>query len=116
MLQYLPDDRGILNAGDDVHGRTNAVGAWMRRNGHLGRSTADSAGCHVNVEHPLEPLCPGHRHMTLRGCLLIRICCNFPGTPAPPGWGVGCELVFKLLPGADTNHGSVFPNDNLPGE
>jgi len=27
MIQYLPDDRGILNAGDDVHGRTNAVGA-----------------------------------------------------------------------------------------
>ncbi len=27
MLQYLPDDCGILNAGNDVHGRTNAVGA-----------------------------------------------------------------------------------------
>jgi len=29
---------------------------------------------------------------------------------------VGCELVFKLLLGAGTNHGSVFPNDNRPGE
>jgi hypothetical protein len=29
---------------------------------------------------------------------------------------VGCELVLKPLLGADTNHGSVFPNDNLPDE
>jgi hypothetical protein len=28
---------------------------------------------------------------------------------------VGCELVIKLLLGADTNHNSVFPNDNRPG-
>ena len=27
---------------------------------------------------------------------------------------VGCELVIKLLLGADTNHGSVFSNDNRP--
>ena len=27
MVQYLTDDRGILIAGDDVHGRTNAVRA-----------------------------------------------------------------------------------------
>ncbi len=27
MVQYLPDDRWIFNAGNDVHGRTNAVGA-----------------------------------------------------------------------------------------
>ena len=30
--------------------------------------------------------------------------------------GVGCELVFKPLLGADTNHGSAFPNDNRPSE
>ncbi len=29
---------------------------------------------------------------------------------------VGCELEFKLLLAADTNHGSVFPNYNRPGE
>jgi hypothetical protein len=29
---------------------------------------------------------------------------------------VGCELVFKPRLGADTNHGSAFPNDNRPGE
>ena len=27
MVQYLPDHPGVLNAGNDVHGRTNAVGA-----------------------------------------------------------------------------------------
>jgi hypothetical protein len=29
---------------------------------------------------------------------------------------VGSELVVKPLPGADTNHGSVFPKDSRPGE
>ena len=29
---------------------------------------------------------------------------------------VGCELEFKPLLAADTNHGSAFPNDNRPGE
>jgi len=110
MVQYLADDCGILNAGDDVQGCTNAVGAWMRRNGHLGRSTADSAGFHVNLTsgrlllvHTRLSRCPqviardgmyasfagartGHRHMTLRECFLIRICCNFPDAPASPGW------------------------------
>jgi hypothetical protein len=39
MVQYLPDDHGILNAGD-----------------YLGCSTADSAGFHVNVEYPFQSL------------------------------------------------------------
>ena len=30
--------------------------------------------------------------------------------------GVGCELAFKPLLGIDTNHGSVFPNDNRLSE
>ena len=37
MVQYLPDDRWIFNAGNDVHGRTNAAGAWMRRSGEIYR-------------------------------------------------------------------------------
>jgi hypothetical protein len=26
------------------------------------------------------------------------------------------RVIFKPLPGADTNHGSVLPNDNRPAE
>ena len=87
MVQYLPDDYGIVNAGNDVHGRTNAVGAWMRRNGNPGRTTADSAGFHVNVEHPLEPLCPAHCHMRLYGCFLILIRRHLAAALAPLGRG-----------------------------
>jgi len=29
---------------------------------------------------------------------------------------VGCELEFKPLLAADTNHGSAFPNDTRPDE
>jgi hypothetical protein len=68
MVQYLPDDHWILNAGD-----------------HPGRGTADSASFHVNVEHPFQSLSPGHCHMTLRGCFLILISSNFPVTLAPLG-------------------------------
>jgi len=27
MVQYLPDDGGVFDTSNDVHGRTNAVGA-----------------------------------------------------------------------------------------
>ena len=37
MVQNLPDDHWILNAGD-----------------HLGRSAADLASFHVNIEHPFQ--------------------------------------------------------------
>jgi hypothetical protein len=30
--------------------------------------------------------------------------------------GVGCEIEFKLLPGADTNHDNTSPSDIRPGE
>jgi len=68
MVQYLPDDRWIFNAGN-----------------HLGRATADSAGFHVNVEHPFQSLSPGHCHMALRGRFLILTFCHFPAARAPPG-------------------------------
>jgi len=77
MVQYLPDDRGILNAGD-----------------YPGRTTTDSAGFHVNVEYPLESLSPAHRYMSLRECFLILTeCfliltfCHFRAALAPPGRG-----------------------------
>ena len=71
---------------------------------HLGRSTTDSAGFHVNVEYPYQSLSlmliamdgmyagfagakTGHRHMTLRGCFLILIRCQIWAALAPPGRG-----------------------------
>jgi hypothetical protein len=43
VIEYLPDHYRILNAGDDLHS-----------------ATALLADLHVNVEHPLEALGPGH--------------------------------------------------------
>ena len=55
----------------------------MRRSGHLRRATADAAGFHVNIEYPLESLCPSHGHMALCGCLLVLAFCCFLATLAP---------------------------------
>ncbi len=54
MVQYLADDRGILNAGN-----------------HLGRSTADSAGFHVNVGIGLNPSLYGTHSMRRTKATLI---------------------------------------------
>ena len=70
MVQNLPDDRWIFNAGN-----------------YLGRTTADPAGRNVNIEHPFQSLSPGHRNMALCGCFLILIRCHFPAALAPPGRG-----------------------------
>ena len=69
MLQYLPDDCGVFDTSN-----------------HLRATTAGPAGLNVNVEHPFQSLSPCHRDMAFCGRFLIRICCNFPGTPASPGW------------------------------
>jgi len=61
LRQYLLNDDGILNAGN-----------------YLSRAIADSAPLNINIEHPLESLRPRHRHMTLGGCFLVLILCNFP--------------------------------------
>jgi len=58
MTAHCPDDHGILNAGNDVHGRTNAVGA-----GCAGTATLAAAPqtrvFHVNVELPRRPVLAG---------------------------------------------------------
>jgi hypothetical protein len=56
MVQYLPDDHGVFDTSNDVHGRTNAVGAWMLRNSHLRATTAGPAGFNVNIEHSFQSL------------------------------------------------------------
>ncbi len=48
---------------------------------------ADPAGFHVNVEYPFQSLSPTHRHVSLRGCFLILIRCQFWAALAPPGRG-----------------------------
>ena len=69
MGQYHLDDHRVFDAGD-----------------HFDGTTADSAGLNVNIEHPLESLCPGHRHMALRGRFLILILCSFLTALAPLCW------------------------------
>ena len=35
MFKDLLDNRWVFHAGDDMQGRINAAGAWMRRSGDL---------------------------------------------------------------------------------
>jgi len=59
MSQYFINDHRVFDAGDDMHGRTNAAGAWMRESGHFGRSIAAfTAYLDVDIEHPLEAAAP----------------------------------------------------------
>ena len=44
VSEYLLDHHRIFNTGDDVHGRTNAVGAEMCRNGDLDGAAAFAVG------------------------------------------------------------------------
>jgi hypothetical protein len=70
MRQNSLNHRRIFNAGNDL----NLPGAPL-------------AGLDVNIEHPFEPLHPGHRHMALRRHLVLPA---LPGgltplaPPAPP--------------------------------
>jgi len=49
MSEYLADYHRVFDAGNDVHGRTNAVGAGMRRNGDPDVATAFTAGFDINI-------------------------------------------------------------------
>ncbi len=75
VCQYLPDHRRILDTGDHPH-----------------RTAAFAAGVNVDVEHPLEPLCPTHRSTAL-GRRLIGITARF--LLATPRWR-HCGLVLAV--------------------
>jgi len=77
------DQRRLLDARNDVQGRTNAAGAWMRRSGNPHRLAAARAALHVDAKDPLQPLCPAHRHMPLDRGLLGLSSHTLP--PAPSG-------------------------------
>jgi len=48
VSEYLLNNCRVFDTSDDVHGRTNAVGAWMRRNGDPDITTTFTAGFYVN--------------------------------------------------------------------
>ena len=75
MGQYRLDDHGVFNASD-----------------HLRSATADTAGLHINIEHPLESLSPRHCHVALCGRFLILTFCHFLPALAPPGRGYPCSM------------------------
>ena len=37
----------------------------------LGRTTAGAERFHIDIECPLEPLCPSHSRMALGGCFFV---------------------------------------------
>ena len=51
VSEYLLDHNWVFNTGDDVHGRTNAAGAGMRRSGDLDRTAAFTAGFNINIAY-----------------------------------------------------------------
>ncbi len=74
MREYLLDDQWVFDAGDDVHGRTNAASAWMRKSGHFDRTAAGTARLNVDIEHPLETL--GLNLMAARRSAGFRSCAS----------------------------------------
>ena len=54
MIQNLLDGHRIFHTGDDPH-----------------RAPALRAGFNVDIEHPFQPLGPGHRHMALGDAAII---------------------------------------------
>ena len=48
VVKYLPDHDRVFNTSNDVHGRTNAAGAGMRRRGDPDVSTAFTAAFDVD--------------------------------------------------------------------
>jgi hypothetical protein len=103
MVQYFLDDHRIFDTSNDVHERTNAVGA-----GCAGTATfavpPQARQVSTSMLNTRLSLCAhviamdgmyagfagaktGHRHMTLRGRFLILIRCQFPAALAPPGRG-----------------------------
>ena len=86
MIENLADDDGIFNAGDDLHG-----------------ATAGRTGGDVDVEYPLEGLCPGHGPVALdRGsvrCLLgsfgLASLTTSGRSNQCPVFTVGCEYAMK---------------------
>jgi hypothetical protein len=49
-------------------------------------TTADTAEFHINIEHLLQSLSPGHRYMVLRWRFLILTSCHFLAALAPLRW------------------------------
>ncbi len=99
--EYLLDDHRIFNAGDDVHGRTNAASARMRKSGHFDATAAGTARFDVDIEHPLETL--GLKLMAARRSPGIRSCACSGALgllPLPRLAGVTCTRC--LLLGANT--------------
>ena len=51
MIEDLANDGGVRDRGDDVHGRTNSAGAWMRRSGELEQALWSRMGTEGLVHH-----------------------------------------------------------------
>ncbi|MCH8227916.1 MAG: hypothetical protein IIC63_05835, partial [Proteobacteria bacterium] len=49
--EYFLDHHRVFNTGYDVHGRTNAAGAWMRRSGDLDGTTAFTARFNIDIAY-----------------------------------------------------------------
>ncbi len=124
MDEYLLDDHRIFDAGDDVHGCTNAAGARMRKSGHFDGTAAGLARLNVDIEHPLESLGPGHGCATLGRRSVLRFIWRLRlAAFAPPCvrhlhamFAVGSEYTVKageIDPGL--GHQGGQPDDEIQG-
>ena len=85
--EYLVNDQWIFNAGDDFDG-----------------ATAFTARFDVDIEHPFEPLCPGHGCPAFGGGLVLRLIWRFELVAFAPLYRrnpcpvlVGCD--YTVIPG-----------------
>ena len=58
VSKYFLNDGRVFDTGNDVHGRTNAAGAWMRRSGDLHGTATFIANLNINIEDTFQPSCP----------------------------------------------------------
>jgi hypothetical protein len=83
MIQYLVDDRLIIDTGD-----------------YLGFTSALLADRYIKVEHTLQALRPGHRLVPLLRSLIITLMrlgtlATFAGRYIDTVFAVGCEEPFE---------------------
>ena len=70
MCENFVDDGLVLDRGNDP-----------------GLAAADPASLYIDVEDPLESLCPGHGHMTVGLFVLpALLCCVPPTSLSSPCW------------------------------
>ena len=88
------DEPRVGDFGDDVQGRTNAAGAWMRRSGDTNGATTAWTVTEVDLEHSAQTLHPAHR---CRGFGLAGYVRGTLSVVRREGWRLACDYLVTML-------------------